>query len=255
MAVLVSDIRSFAALSETMSPQENFDFINEYFGRVSPLIRKHSGFIVKYMGDGIMAIFPDRIDHALRAAIAQIQEVTQLGSELERKGKSAFKIGIGIHTGETMLGTVGEAERMQTDLLSDTVNLASRLEGLTKIYGASIVISGQTRNRLQDPSQYQMRSLGKVQVVGRRATEDVYEVFEGDPAELLEAKSKTRSEFERGLDTYMKHSFAEASVLFTSVLKTNPVDQAAQLYLKRSAHYMIQGVPDGWNGSEEMTEK
>ncbi|MEG3844496.1 ATP-binding protein, partial [Microcoleus sp. herbarium14] len=132
MTVLFADIRSFTALSEQMTPPENFAFINTYLGRVSPAIRKNHGFIDKYIGDAVMALFPTFPEDGVRAAIDMQQEVNFFNEQREKNGLFPIKIGVGLHAGNLMLGTIGERERMESTVIADAVNLASRLEGLTK---------------------------------------------------------------------------------------------------------------------------
>lgn len=141
MSVVFSDIRSFSTLSETMTPQENFNFVNAYFKRVSPKVREYRGIIVKYVGDAIMAVFKERTEDAIDSAIAQLNELSIYNQRRVANGYSPIKTGYGIHTGFMMLGMIGEVNRMQGDAFSDHVNLAARLEGLTKYYGAQIIIS------------------------------------------------------------------------------------------------------------------
>ncbi|GIK38491.1 MAG: serine/threonine protein kinase [Chloroflexota bacterium] len=255
MAVLFSDIRAFTTLSETMTPQENFDFVNAYFGRVSPVIRRHRGIIVKYLGDGMMAVFPERVEDALEASIGKLKQVTLFNKERQQRGEFPIRIGIGIHTGKMMLGTVGEAERMQGDFLSDVVNLTSRLEGLTKVYGVSLIMSGEALNRLKDPSQYKLRFLDKVQVQGRQEAVPVFEVFDGEPEEIIEIRLQTKGDFEQGLMSYYGKQFAEARAYLEQVLRQHPADKAAQLYLKRASYWLEHEVPDDWTGVEAQTQK
>jgi adenylate cyclase len=255
MTVMFSDIRSFTTLSEMMTPQENFDFVNAYFGYVSPIIRENNGFIVKYLGDGMMAIFPDGADDALKAGIGKLKQVAAYNAERQKRGYHPIQIGIGVHTGPMMMGIVGEAARMQGDALSDTVNLTARLEGLTKFYGVSLMITETVFKCLEDPSKYNLRFLGRVQAKGREAPISLFEVFDGDPAEILEIKRETKSEFEQGLLLYHQKQFPEASVCFSGVLKRNLADEAARLYLRRAAHFMVHGTPADWTGVEVMQEK
>lgn len=233
MSILFADIRAFTTLSEERSPQQIIDFVNGFLGQFGPVIRQNKGFVVKYMGDALMAVFPDSADDALQAAITELRLLARQTAQ----SRITFNIGIGIHTGDTVLGTVGDGGRLQADLLSDAVNLASRLEGLTKEYGAPIVISEQTLQKLQYPEHWHSRFLGKVRVKGRRSNVLIYEVF--DDTDKL--KLETKTDFEEGLNLYYQNEFAEASVLFNGVIKNNPADKAARLYLERSARYMVQG--------------
>jgi len=152
-------------------------------------------------------------------------------------------VDIGLHTGNLVLGIVGEKERMQGDIFSDAVNLASRIEGLSKLYGVSIVVSEQTLSRLLEASQYHQRFLGKVQVKGKNESVSVFEIYDGDEAKTVELKLKTGADFEEGLRYYFSKEFTAASVCFDKVLKANTADKTAKLYLVRSAQFMVQGVP------------
>jgi len=149
LAVLFADIRGFTALSETMTPEENFRFINSYLSRMGPVIRRHRGFIDKYIGDGIMALFPRSAQNALDAAIAMQKEMQVYNRHRANCGYAPVRIGIGIHFGDTIIGTIGENERIEVTVISDTVNVASRLESLSKRYGAGILVSGDVLAQLQ----------------------------------------------------------------------------------------------------------
>jgi hemerythrin len=132
MTILFADIRAFTSLSESMSPQENFNFLNAYLVQMEPVITAHGGFIDKYIGDGIMALFPDSPDAALRCAQAMLQRLDDYNTGRERAGYRPIKVGIGINTGIVILGTIGGASRMDGTVIGDAVNLAARLERLTK---------------------------------------------------------------------------------------------------------------------------
>jgi len=144
---------------------------------------------------------------------------------------------------------------MQGDIFSDAVNLANRIEGLSKLYGVSVVVSEQTLSRLSKASQYHQRFLGKVQVKGKKESVSVFEIYNGDPEPMIELKLKTKADFEQGLHHYFAKDFAEASVCFKNVLKANVADKTAKLYLERSAQFMVQGVPEEWAGVEAMESK
>ncbi len=255
MAVMFSDIRGFTTMSEDMSPQENFDFVNTYLQMVSPIIQRYDGFIVKFLGDGMMAIFPYAVDDAVRAGIEKQKQVEAFNTELHQKGLPPIQVGIGIHTGHMMVGMIGEAMRMQGDAFSDNVNLTSRLEGLTKFYGISMIISEETLLRLQKPVRYQMRYLGKAQVKGREHPISLYEVYEGAPESVQQLRQQTKNDFERGLKLYMTGKFTEAIVCLQAVLLQDPNDKTAALYLERAMAMLNQPVPDNWDGVEVMTSK
>lgn len=176
MAILFSDIRSFTAMSETMTPQENIDFINSYLVAVSPVIRNHGGFIDKFIGDAIMALFPDRPDSAMAAALGMRSALGTFNVRRSAEGKDPISIGIGIHYGELMLGTVGEAGRIETTVIADAVNIASRLEGLTKKVGADIVISRDVCDNLREPGRYAIERIGRVSVKGKKKPVEIFKL-------------------------------------------------------------------------------
>jgi len=255
MTVLFSDIRAFTDLSEQMTPQENFNFINAYLRRVSPIIREYNGFIDKYMGDAIMALFPTDANDAIQAAIAIQQEVNSYNLHRLEEGYQPINIGIGLHTGMVMLGTIGEAQRMEGTVISDAVNLAARLEGLTKLYGASIIISGEMMFSLENPTQYTFRFLDKVKVKGKDEAVSIFEILEGETEELIALKLRTQDSFERGLLHYHNQEFDRAKEYFQQTLDINPNDQATQLYLRRVQNLIEYGVPPDWEGIAVLTEK
>ncbi len=176
MTILFSDIRSFTQLSEKMTPKDNFDFLNSYMRRMGPIIRKHGGFIDKYLGDGIMALFPSLPDQALEAAMEMLRELENLNQTRLERNYEPIQIGIGLHTGTLMLGTIGEEERMDGTVISDAVNLASRIEGLTKEFHANLLLSEETYKKLKNRRKYSFKKLGKVKVKGKSKSSEVYEV-------------------------------------------------------------------------------
>lgn len=255
MTILFSDIRSFTTLSEGMSPQENFNFINSYLSRVSPVIRAHNGFIDKYIGDAVMALFPESADDALQGAIEMQKQVVLYNEHRQASGSVPIAIGIGLHTGSLMLGTIGEAQRMESTVISDAVNLASRLEGLTKLYGSGILISQETLSNLSNPDNYKYRFVDRVMVKGKKAVVSVFEVYDAEPANIIAFKQQTSFPFEEGINLYCQQKFSLAKQIFQEILEVNPQDKAAMLYVKRCEKYQQYGVPEGWEGVEAMDEK
>ena len=255
MTVFFSDIRSYTTLSEGMTPEENFNFINAYLKRVGPAIKENGGFINQYYGDGIMAIFPSRPEDAVRAALEVLKRLAAYNVEREGKGRKPIHLGVGLHTGKLMLGVIGDEERHDTGVISDAVNTAARVEGLTKIYGASVVVSEDCLLGIPDVQGYGHRFLGRVQVKGRAQALAVYEFFDGEPPEVVALKERTRAHLTEALDHYFERRFPEAAVSLKHVLQVNPNDKTAQRYLKNAAHHMVEGVEDDWTGVEKMTEK
>ena len=252
MTIFFSDIRSFTKLSETMTPRETFRFINGYLKRMGPLIRKNQGFIDKYIGDAIMAIFAVNPDYAINAALDILEELRSYNQERIHYGLKSIEAGIGIHTGNLMLGTIGEQERMDTTVIADSVNLASRLEGLTKHYGVSLIISETTKEKLLNPENFSFRFLGLVQVVGKNTPVGIYEVY----LKLVNPKlDEIKNDFELALDLYLKAKLKESFESFKKVYKLYPDDKPTIYYLKRIKNYLKIGLPNNWNGVEKIGTK
>lgn len=231
MSVLFSDIRDFTALSETMTPQETFKFINTYLSRMEPVIAENQGFIDKYIGDAIMALFDGSADNAVKAGIAMLEQLNEYNATHTQPDRPLLQIGIGINTGSLMLGTVGGQNRMDSTVISDAVNLASRIENLTKEYGVSMLITHNTFIQLEEV--YDLRLLDRVKVKGKSQMVTVYEVFAADLPELRQKKSDTKTIFEQGLVFYHANRFIEATILFSACLQYNSADNVAQIYMQR----------------------
>jgi PAS domain S-box-containing protein len=233
MSVLFSDIRDFTTLSEQMTPTENFKFINSYLSRMEPLIVENQGFIDKYMGDAIMALFSEGADDAVKAGIAMLQTLAEYNGARVSLGYVPVEIGVGINTGSLILGIVGGKSRMDGTVISDAVNLASRIESLTKNYGVSLLITQQTFERLTNPADYAIRVIDKVQVKGKSEWVTVYEVFDADLAEVKAGKLATLQLFTEALSLYNMKSFRQAAGLFADCLRQNPGDKVARIYWER----------------------
>jgi len=255
MTVLFSDIRSFSKLSESMSPEENFNFLNSYLSRVGPKIRAHNGFIDKYIGDGIMALFPASTEDAIDAAVSMRRELADYNEHRKKSGYVPISVGVGIHTGNLMLGTVGEHERMDGSVISDAVNLGSRLEALTRLYGGTILISGQTLKALNNPEKYHHRYIDRVQVRGRKEIVTIYEVFDGDPEDHLAMKSKRKPAFVAALEHYYKQRFTEAAKVFSALSRESTWDMIYLIYIVRCERHIAKGVPRDWKGVELIQAK
>jgi sigma-B regulation protein RsbU (phosphoserine phosphatase) len=232
MTVLFADIRNFTSLSENMSPEDNFNFINAYLGQMEPVIAQHHGFIDKYIGDAIMALFPSA-DDALPAAIGMLKRLATYNLTRGRPGRPILNIGIGLNTGPLILGTVGTHNRMDSTVIADAVNLASRVEQLTKFYDTSLLITEYTYLKLVAPSQYHIRVIDGAKVKGKSEEITVYEVFDADQPESIALKNKTLSSFKQGFVLYHCGELADAQVFFENVLQENKNDNVARIYLQR----------------------
>ena len=241
MAVLFSDLRAFTATSEKMSPDENFKFLNRYMKSMAPAVQDNHGFIDKYIGDAMMALFAGEPQDSLRAAIAMNQALSDLNDELQKEGGEAISMGIGIHSGDLILGTVGEEHRMETTVISDTVNVASRIEGMTKIYGVNILITHDILQSLPAEHSFLSRKIDSVLAKGKTKPVDIYEVYNTDKAELRQLKSKTKPKLLRGMELYYDGKVQFALEVFQSIMSENPNDQVVTLWIKR-CHENIDAV-------------
>ncbi len=234
MTIMFSDIRSFTAISEHLTPKQTFNFLNDYLSRIAPIIRRHGGFIDKYLGDGIMAIFPASVDDAVRCALDMIQEIRKLNLEREKDGLEPIATGTGIHCGTMMMGTIGEDRRMQTTVIADSVNLASRLESMTKETGARLLISREVYNRLEDSDAFMSRFIGSTNFKGKEEKIGVFEIFDQDSASLRQLKAALRKKFEAAVALLSDNRFPEAEQAFAAILAENPEDHAATWQLNRA---------------------
>jgi len=232
MSILFADIRSFTQLSEQMTPQENFNFINGYLKRVSPIIRHHNGFIDKYMGDGLMALFPDNASDAIQAGIAIQQQLAHYNEERLQKERVPIKVGIGIHHGSVMLGTVGEKERMESTVISDAVNIASRLERLSKDYNARLIISQATLATLSQPDLFTHRLLHNVKLKGKSNSIMAVEILDADPSSIIEQKLKTINLYRKAHTHFYEKEYTLAKENFQAVLAINPIDNVVKIFLE-----------------------
>ena len=230
MVILFTDIRGFSSLAETLTPKQTINFLNNYLGRIAPIIRKNRGFIDKYLGDGIMAIFPASADDAVRTAVEMALELRSMNQEREKLGQAPILTGTGIHMGTLMMGTIGEPQRMQTTVIADSVNLASRLEGLTKDLGSRILISREVYNHLEDHESFLLRFVGYSSVKGKNERVAVLEVFEADDASHRQIKAAGKVDFEKAVNLYGEGQFAQALKLFEKI--DSPLDGACQHYLR-----------------------
>lgn len=255
MTILFSDIRSFTTISESMTPDENFGFINSYMAAMGPCIRKHSGFIDKYIGDAIMALFPLKASDAIDAAIDMLEELHRLNLKRKEKGFQPISIGIGIHTGSQMLGIIGEKERLEGTVISDVVNTASRLESLTKSYASSLLVSMDVMSRIENKDIYHYRHLDTVKVKGKNKAVQILEILNGNSQRIIDLKLRTKRLFESGIDHYFRKEFISAEKCFSEVLKEDPRDKAAELYIERCRLYQSKGITPDWDGAEKLDFK
>ena len=241
LTIMFSDIRNFTQLSESMSPGENFEFINSYLSQMEPVISAHHGIIDKYMGDAIMALFIHGADDALTGSIAMLEKLTSYNVGRARAGYVPTQIGIGLNTGIVIIGTVGGANRMDSTVIGDAVNLTSRIEEATKTYQVPLLISQNTLYELKDPSRFDIRFLDRIRVKGKMQPLSLYEIFDNDPEALRHSKRAFRARFEEAIAHYHMKHIPHALELLTQCVEDAPDDIPARIYVARCHEFLATG--------------
>lgn len=254
MAILFTDIRSFTQLSERMTPEENFRFINSYLQRISPAITAHGGFVDKFLGDGIMALFPKGPESAILGALDMIKALGEYNLHRNNSGYEPLKIGVGIHCGPLMMGTIGNDDRMDSTVIADAVNLTSRLEGLTKEYHATMIVSLDTLSRLPDQDKFKSRFLGVSPIKGKSLPVPIYEIFDCDDVELRELKTLHKDAFEQGVNLHISNDAAGAQAIFAELYKKVPQDLSIRSYLKEAQEDWVQTQAEINTQSSELPQ-
>jgi len=237
LTVLFSDIREFTHLSEQMNVKDNFRFLNSYLSRMGPLISEHQGFIDKFIGDAIMALFPENPANAIRTAVAMRKELFLYNGHRANKGYKPIEIGIGLNTGDLMLGTVGSKTRLETTVIGDTVNMASRIQSLTKILKTPLIVSERVVREINFSKEFSIREIAKTEVKGKKKPVVIFEVFDGDSSSLIEGKVENQVQFKSGLDLFNEGHFVEARANFAGCEKKCPKDGLNKFYIDQCLHF------------------
>ncbi len=240
MTVMFIDIRSFTTHSESMSPEENFAFINAYLKRMGPLIRENGGFIDKYIGDAIMALF-EYPEQAVRATVSISEELLAYNQQRELEELPPINIGIGIHTGKLMMGIIGEDERLEGTVISDAVNLASRLEGVTKNYRSVAICSEAALLKMENLPAHNYRLLDKVRVKGKTEEVKIYELLDCLREEDRNKRVKSAPVFQTAIELLWEDDYLSAYELFAEIAEENPNDFAAARYAKYCKQFRSYG--------------
>ena len=254
MTVLFSDIRSFTTISEKMSPEENFEFINSYLKEMGPIVRQYNGFIDKFIGDAIMALFRGEGEDALHAGIEMFRKL-KIYNERNRNTsqRPPLEIGIGIHSGEMMFGTIGENNRMETTVISDTVNLASRIESITKFYGVGFLISEHFYESIDYPDKFKIRYIDRVRVKGKNRPIKIFEVYDADSEDNIEKKDATRDDLAEAINKFYERDPKYALDLLKKCKSTFPDDPVIRFHHDRCKK-MIPKLMEPEEEWEDATE-
>lgn len=255
LTILFSDIRSFTSMAERMRPEDLCAFLNEYLTPMTAAVMSRRGTVDKFIGDAVMAFWnaplttPSHARHACECALAMLKELEALNRSWLRRGLPAIRIGIGVHCGMARVGNMGSRQRFEYTVIGDTVNLASRLEGLTKLYGAEIVVSGAVRDTLRH--EFRFRQLDTVRVVGKTEPVAIYQLLGElrgpEPAEDQPLRSTA-------LELYRSGSFQAAGQLFLRLAEQQPEDKFYRLYQER-CRLLAENPPPHWDGVTDLRSK
>jgi adenylate cyclase len=255
LAVLFSDIRSFTTISENMEPELVVESLNNYFEKMVDVIMNNSGIVDKYIGDAIMAFFgaPVKSENdallSVSAGLDMIEALKEFNRWQAEHGLPAFKIGIGINYGVVTVGNIGSERKMDYTVIGDMVNLASRLEGLTKLYHVPIIVSESVMKRVENTLH--CRLLDRVVVKGKSRAVKIYTVSR----ELTDLQALTWSHHGWAMEMYLKRNFQDAMERYSQILTILPTDQTAKLYRERCARFLKNPPPEAWQGESVMSEK
>lgn len=244
MTLMFFDVRGFTTLAEARPPDETFGFVSRLLGHLEPHVRGNGGFVNQFTGDGFLALFSDA-DGAARAAVAMMRSLDgfdALGAPI--------RAGIGLHTGTVVLGTLGGRDQLLAGVVADAANLASRIEGMTKLYGSAVLMSGETRDRLTEPERFALREIDRVIAKGRRTPITLYELLDAEPEPVRAERISALAAFADALGAYRRADFAAAAAGFAA----GGDDPAARALAERCQR-MIAGTPEGWDGTWRLEGK
>jgi adenylate cyclase len=256
--ILFSDIRAFTSLSEKMHPTDVVLMLREYFTLMVDAVFEYQGTIDKFIGDALMAIFgaptpqPNHAELAVLTALRMQTLLEEFNEQRQQKGLLPVEIGVGIHSGNVVVGNIGSEQRLEYTAIGDSVNLASRLESINKEYGTHIIITEMTLQQIQ--RELVCRKLDEVRVKGRREPVKIYDVL-GTPETIPDGMRQLCQLFEQGTVLYRKRQWYDALECFRKVLHDVPDDGPSQCYLERCARYQKDPPPGSWDGIFEMTTK
>jgi len=256
--ILFSDIRDFTGLAESMDPQELISLLNDYLTQMNMIVRNNHGVIDKYIGDSIMSLFgapithANDVDNALLTGLQMLDTLKDFNARCQKTGRPEIHIGIGINTGPVVAGTMGSEDRNNYTVIGDTVNLASRLEGLTRIYNVDCVVSEFTQRECK--KEYIFRELDMVRVKGRSTPVRVFELW-NDSAAGPDMVAEVVQKFQNARHFYLLKDWARAENLFKQVLEMRPHDGPSALYLDRVQKLRVSPPQEAWDGVYTVSTK
>lgn len=253
LVVLFSDVRGFTSLAESMTAEQTIEFINEWLAEAEGEITRAGGFIDKYIGDAIMALF-ESPTVAVQASVGCFRALDRFNARRSALGRPAVGVGIGLHRGPLVLGSVGSATRLSCTVIGDSVNLASRVESLTKRYGAGLLVTDAVASAL-GPKDAALRELDCVIVKGKAQPVSLFEVLDVLEAPTREARIATLGDFAQGRARYLAGDPEGALSAFGACLARDPSDKAAEMYRIRCQAQLRDGVPADFDGVARLDSK
>jgi adenylate cyclase len=259
--ILFSDLIGFTTLSEKADPEALVAQLNEYLSGMTSVVFSNGGTLDKFIGDAIMAVWGNvrslgmaqDAKNCARAALAMRRELGQLNQKWREEGRMGLGMGIGINQGEVIVGNVGSHERMDPTVIGDSVNLASRLEGLTRVYGVDILVGASAAELVRD--EVHLRSVARVQVKGKSKPVDVFTFVAARNEEVDTQFLKWLDTYEEGLEKFRARDFTEAKILFSRFLEFYPDDLLAKMYLDRALEYEEAPPDPAWEAVEVFEKK
>ena len=261
VTILFSDLIGFTTLSEKADPRVLVAQLNEHLSRMTSVIFSNGGTLDKFIGDAIMAVWGNvrslgvaqDAKNCARAALAMRRELRQLNEKWRSEGRMGLGMGVGINQGEVIVGNIGSHERMDPTVIGDSVNLASRLEGLTRVYGIDILVGASAAELVRD--EVYLRSVARVQVKGKIKPADVFTFVGGRDESVDPELLKWLETYEEGLEKFRVRDFTEAKILFSRFLEFYPDDPLGKMYLERTLEYEQTPPDEAWEAVEVFEKK
>jgi adenylate cyclase len=259
--ILFSDIVGFTTMTESADPEKLVKQLNEYLSRMTAAVFENNGTLDKFIGDAVMAVWGNVSSRGVaedakacaRAALAMRRELRVLNQKWAAEGTAAFAIGIGINQGDVLGGNIGSQEKADPTVIGDAVNLASRLEALTRIYALDILVGASASELIRD--EFDLRSVALVQVKGKTKPVEIFTLI-GAKKEVGDREFLERLEtYEAGFRKFRERDFRQAKVLFSQFLEFYPDDSLARMYLERALEYEEQPPDEAWNAVEVFKKK
>jgi adenylate cyclase len=261
VTILFSDLIGFTTLSEKADPEALVTQLNEYLSRMTSVIFTNGGTLDKFIGDAIMAVWgnvrslgaAEDAKSCARAALGMRQALNQLNKSWREQGRMGLGMGVGINHGEVIVGNIGSQDRMDPTVIGDAVNLASRLEALTRTYGMDILVGSSAAELVRD--EVYLRSVARVQVKGKTRPVDVFTFVATRGEETDPEFLKWLETYEEALEKFRARDFTDAKILFSRFLEFYPDDLLAKMYLDRALEYEKQPPDEAWNAVEVFRKK